>query len=151
MGLKRLRVGELLAMVGAACVIVSLFEPWYESAVGRLDAWDTFGPAVVLLIAAAGTALGLVVSAVTERSAALPVATAVWGVLLGLVAIIAAVVRVLERPDHATGVCAGAWLALAGAVAILLGSWQSLRDEHTSLYEPASEGSENGRRNLPAP
>jgi hypothetical protein len=151
MGLKRLRVGELLAMVGAACVIASLFEPWYESAVGRLDAWDTFGPAVVLLIAAAGTALGLVVSAVTERSAALPVATAVWGVLLGLVAVIAAVVRVLERPDHATGVCAGAWLALAGAVAILLGSWQSLRDEHTSLYEPASEGPENGRRNLPAP
>ena len=92
----------------------------------------------MLLILAARAALGLVVSAVTERSTALPVAAAVWSVLFGLVAVIAAVVRVLERPDHATSLCAGAWLALAGAVAILAGAWQSLRDERPSLYEPAA-------------
>jgi hypothetical protein len=51
--------------------------------------------------------------------------------------VIAAVVRVLERPDHATTLCAGSWLALAGAVAILAGAWQSLRDERPSMYEPA--------------
>jgi uncharacterized membrane protein HdeD (DUF308 family) len=62
----------------------------------------------------------------------------VWGVLFGLVAVIAAVVRVLERPDHATSLCAGAWLALVGAVAVLLGAWQSIRDERTSRYEPAA-------------
>jgi hypothetical protein len=50
--------------------------------------------------------------------------------------VIAAIIRVLERPDHATSVCVGAWLALAGAVAILVGAWQSLRDERPSLYEP---------------
>ena len=79
----------------------------------------------------------MVVSALTERSTALPVSTAVWCVLLGLVAVVAALVRVFERPDHATEVCLGAWLALAGAVAILLGAWQVLRDERPSLYEPA--------------
>ena len=138
MSLKRIRLGELLALAGAACVIVSLFEPWYQGAAGRLDAWDTFGPAVVLLLAAASAALGLLFSTVTERSPALPVAAAVCCVLLGLLAVVAAVVRVLERPDHATSLCAGAWLALAGAVAILAGAWQSLRDERPSMYEPAT-------------
>jgi hypothetical protein len=57
---------------------------------------------------------------------------------LGLAAVIAAVVRVLERPDDASSLAAGAWLALAGAVAILLGAWQTMRDEHGSLYEPAT-------------
>lgn len=137
MSLRRLRLGELVALAGAICVIVSLFEPWYENAFGKLSAWDTFGPAVVLLIAAAAAALGLVVSTITERSTALPVAAAVWSTLFGIVAVIAALVRVLERPDHATSLCAGAWLALAGAILMLAGSWQSLRDERTSLYEPA--------------
>jgi drug/metabolite transporter (DMT)-like permease len=137
MSLRRLRAGELLALVGAALVIVSLFEPWYEGAAGSLDAWDTFGAAVVLLIAAACAALALVVSTLGERSPALPVSLAVWSVLFGLIAVIAAVVRVLERPEQSTTLCVGAWLALAGAVAILAGAWQSLRDERTSLYEPA--------------
>ncbi len=135
--MKRLRFGELLALVGAICVIVSLFERSYEAPVGNLDAWDTFGPAVVLLLAAVCAALAMVVSALTERSPALPVSTAVWCVLLGLIAVIAAIVRVLERPDHATEVCFGAWLALAGAALILAGAWQALRDERPSLYKPA--------------
>jgi uncharacterized membrane protein YhhN len=130
-------VGELLAFAGAVCVIVSLFERNYENAGGTLDAWDTFGPAVVLLIVAATAALVLVISALTELSVALPVAAGVWSVVLGLVAVIAAGVRVLERPDHATSLCFGVWLALAGAVAILAGAWQSLRDERPSMYEPA--------------
>jgi uncharacterized membrane protein HdeD (DUF308 family) len=135
---RQFRIGELLALLGAACVVVSLFERSYEGPAGTLTAWETFGPAVVLLMAAACAGLALVVSALTERSTALPVSTAVWGVLLGLIAGVAAVVRVLERPDHATSVCVGVWLALAGALAILLGAWQALRDERTSLYPPAA-------------
>jgi uncharacterized membrane protein len=137
MSLRRLRLGELLALAGAICVIVSLLQPWYENSLGKLSAWDTFGPALVLLIAAAAAALGLVVSTITERSTALPVAAAVWSTLLGFVAVIAALVRVLERPEHASALCAGAWLALAGAVLMLVGSWQSMRDERGSMYEPA--------------
>lgn len=137
MSLRRLRLGELLALAGAICVIVSLFLPWYENSLLKLSAWDTFGPALVLLIAAAAAALGLVISTITERSTALPVAAGVWSTLLGFVAVIAAVVRVLERPEHATALCAGAWLALAGAILMLVGSWQSMRDERGSMYEAA--------------
>jgi uncharacterized membrane protein len=135
--IRRLRVGELLALAGAICIIVSLFERWYSGPIGNLDAWDTFGPAVVLILAATAAALAMVLSALTERTAALPVSTAVWCVLLGLLGVIAAVVRVLERPDHATDVCIGAWLALVGACAILAGAWLALRDERPSLYRPA--------------
>jgi uncharacterized membrane protein HdeD (DUF308 family) len=134
---RQLRLGELLALAGAICAIVSLFVRSYEGPIGTLDAWNTFGPAVVLLLAAIAGALAMVVSAVTERSTALPVSTAVWSVLLGLLAVIASLVRVFERPDHATEACIGVWLALAGSIAILLGAWLALRDERPSLYEPA--------------
>jgi uncharacterized membrane protein YedE/YeeE len=135
--LRRLRLGELLATAGAVCLVVSLTLPWYENAEGKLDAWSTFGPAVVLLILAAVAALALLLATIAERTPALPVAAAVWGVLFGLVGVVAAIVRVLERPDHATSLCAGAWLALVGAVMVLLGAWQSIGDERTSQYEPA--------------
>jgi uncharacterized membrane protein HdeD (DUF308 family) len=137
MNVRRLRVGELLALAGSILVVVSLLEPWYESPIGRLDAWDTFGPTIVLLLAALCAALAMIVSALAERSPALPVSTAVWCVPLGLFAVIAAVVRVLERPDNASALCAGPWLALAGAMGILVGAWLALRDERPNMYEPA--------------
>jgi prepilin signal peptidase PulO-like enzyme (type II secretory pathway) len=136
MRLGRLRAGEVLALLGALCVIVALTLPWYEDLEGKLDAWSTFGPAVVLLMLAALAALALVLATVTERSPALPVAAAVWSTLFGLIGLIAAVVRVLERPHNAISLCAGAWLALAGAVLVLAGSWQSIRDERTDCYPP---------------
>ena len=138
MSIRTVRWGELLAFAGAICVIVSLFVRSYEGPSGELDAWDTFGPAVVLLLAAAVGALWLLLVTLTERSSALPVAAAVWCVLLGLIAVVSALVRVLERPDHATRVCAGPWLTLVGALAILIGAWQSIHDERRSLYPPAS-------------
>jgi hypothetical protein len=135
--LRRLRSGELLAAAGVVCVIVSLLEPWYQGPAGKLDAWDTFGPGVALLLAATIAALALIVSTLAERTVAVPVAASVWSVLLGLVAVIAAIVRVLERPAHTTTLCVGAWLALAGAAAILVGAWLALRDERPSRYQPA--------------
>jgi drug/metabolite transporter (DMT)-like permease len=138
MSVRHLRVGELLAMVGAACVVVSLLVPWYDGAGLELDAWDTFGPAVVLLLAATSGALALVASTLVERTVALPVASAVWCVLLGLIALIAATVRVFERPEHTTSLSTGPWLALAGAAAILAGGWLALRDERPSQYAPSA-------------
>jgi hypothetical protein len=132
-----LRLGELLALAGALCVVFSLFLPSYEGTSGSLSAWETFGPATVLLLVAAAAALGLAASTVAERSTALPVAAAVWSTLFAILALIAAVVRVFERPDHASSVGAGAWLALAGAAAMLAGSWQSMRDERRGSYAPA--------------
>jgi len=133
-----MRTGELTALIGAVAAIVSLTLRWYETPGGSLTAWDTFGVAVVVLMLSALAALLLVFATVTERSTALPVAAAVWSTALGIAGVIAAIVRVLERPDAASALCAGAWLALAGAILILAGSWQSMRDERTGLYPPAT-------------
>ena len=135
----KLRIGELVVLGGVLCLVASLLEPWYQSPAGNLDLWDTFGPAAALLLAALSAALAMLVAALTEReSPALPVSSAVWCVLLGLVGLIAAIVRLLTRPDHATGLCSGAWLALAGTLLVLLGAWLALRDERPSRYRPAT-------------
>ncbi|MGH2853664.1 MAG: hypothetical protein ACRDLF_05680 [Solirubrobacteraceae bacterium] len=136
MSLRRLRAGELIALAGAVCLIVALTLPWYENAQGKLGAWATFGPAVALLLLAAAGAVALVLATVTERTTAIPVAAAVWSTLFGIVGCIAAIVRLLERPEHATELCAGTWLALVGALFVLIGSWQSMRDERPGLYPP---------------
>jgi len=138
MSLRRLRAGEYVAIVGCVCVVFSLLLPAYHSPIGNLDAWQTFGPAVALTLAALFAGLAMIVSAMTERSPALPIATAVWCVPVSLIAVIAAVVRVLERPDNASSVAAGAWLELVGTCVILMGAWLSMRDERTSLYSPAT-------------
>jgi hypothetical protein len=137
MRIARLRLGELMVLVGVIGVVVSLTLPWYENPQGKLDAWDTFGFGVLLLALAAALGLALVLATLTERSTALPVAAAIWSTLFGLLGVVAAVARLLERPDHAYRLCAGAWVALAGALLILAGSWQSLRDERTGLYSPS--------------
>jgi hypothetical protein len=137
MNLRQIRLGELVTAAGIALVIISLLRSWYETPAGNLDAWDTFGPAVALVLAALAAGLATVVSAVGERGPALPVSTAVWSVAVGLAGTVAAIVRVAERPQHATGLCAGAWLALAGTIAITLGAWLVLRDERGSLYDRA--------------
>jgi hypothetical protein len=138
MRLSRLRVGEILALTGAAGAIFALTLPWYENTGRTLDAFDMFGPAVVLLLLSAVVALVLVVATVTERSTALPVAAAIWSTFFGFVAVIAAIVRLLERPQGSTSLCAGAWVALAGALLIAVGSWESIRDERTRRYPPAN-------------
>lgn len=137
MRLTRLRVGELLVLLGAVGVVVALTLPWYENSEGKLSAWSTFGFGVLLLMLAAAVGFVLVAATVTERSTALPVAASVWSTLFGIVAVIAAIVRLFERPDHAFSLCSGGWVAFAGALLIAVGSWQSIRDEHTSLYPPA--------------
>lgn len=136
--MSRLRSGELVALAGIGLVVASLLEPWYQTPSGNLDLWDTFGVAAFLILVALAAGAAMVLAALTERRGpALAVATAVWCVPLGLLGLIASIVRLLERPGHASGLCVGAWLAFAGTLAILAGAWQVMRDERPSRYPPA--------------
>lgn len=139
--LRRLRVGELGALAGAICVIVSLTLPWYEASShagapgGQLDAWSTFDAAVVFLIIGCLAAIALTLANLFERSTALPVTAAVWATLFGFGAVIAAIVRLLFEPAGSSTLFAP-WLALIGSVAMMLGGWESMRDERPEIYEP---------------
>ena len=75
---------------------------------------------------------------ILQRSPALPVALAVWTTTVGLVAVVAVVVRVLVLPGAASERCYGLWLALAGTIGVLVAGWLSVRDERPFWGVPAS-------------
>jgi hypothetical protein len=87
---------------------------------------------------AALLALSLVAATILQRSPALPVALAVWTTTVGLVAVVAVVVRVLVLPGAASERCYGLWLALAGTIGVLVAGWLSVRDERPFWGVPAS-------------
>jgi hypothetical protein len=134
--LSRLRLGELLAVAGAVALAVLSFLPWYTSPSGDLTAWDNFGVVDVLVVAAVLVVLVLAITTVTERTPALPVASAVWTIVIGFVVSVAIAVALLAKPDHASGLQAGSWLSLLAGLAILAGGWQSIRDERLGAYAP---------------
>jgi hypothetical protein len=108
--MRRLRAGDWLAGAGGVAMIATV---WAGPAV----------PAVLLaLLALPGVALP--VAQATRRSPALPIALGVLTTTVGVVALLLALVRLLVRPGG------GAWIGLAGAVAMLAGAWLSMRAEH---------------------
>jgi hypothetical protein len=135
MNLTRLRLGELLALLGAVALAVLTFLPWYRGQAGDLNAWDNFGVVDVLIVIAVLVALTLAAATVTERGPALPIASAVWTTLVAFLAAVAILVGLLDKPDHAVGLRAASWLSLVAALAILAGGWQTMRDERTHKYD----------------
>ena len=104
---------------------------------GSLTAWNTFGPAVVLLMLAAVGGLALALATVTERTTALPVAAAIWGIFLGFVGTIARDRAPARAPRSRNRAVRRGVARVGGALAVLVGCWQSIRDERTELYTPA--------------
>ena len=137
MDLRRIRSGEAVTLVSAVALAVCTFLPWYRRAGVDLTAWNTFGAVNVLIVIAVLLGLGLVAAALTEHSTALPVAAAIWTTPWALAAAVGVLVRLIDRPEH-TGLRAFAWLALLFALGLFAGAWQTFRDDHRDLYEPAS-------------
>jgi hypothetical protein len=111
MKLVRVRPAEWLAGVAGVVLIASLFLGW-ASAV--LDV-------ILALLALAG--LALLVAQAARPSPALPTALSVLTILAGFVATIIVVVRLLAEGEG------GAWLGLAGALALLGAGWWSMATE----------------------
>jgi len=138
---RRLRPAELLALVAGVLLAVSLFLPWYEFAGVQHDAWNSLTVAELPAAGAALLALALVAATIMQRSPALPVALAVWTTTIGLVGVLAVVIRVIALPGAASERCYGLWLALAGASGVLVAGWLSMRDERPFWGVPASGAS----------
>ncbi len=115
----RIDGGGLLAAAGAVLLLVSLFLDWYEPGV---TAWTVFEALDLVLAAAAVTVLAFAArsfsrSPVGERAAA----------AAAVVAFVVVVSQLLDKPPAALeqGIEIGAWLALAGAALMLVGTLMS--------------------------
>lgn|GEM_PF-5967786 len=119
---RRLDIGPVLLVVGAAVLVVALFLRWY----GPLDAWAAF-ELVDLLLAALAVATGAIALAMLLPEADYLDRRALPWIVVAAFAIVA--VQLLNPPPAAGSgakLGTGAWLALAATVAMIAGAVLSL-------------------------
>ncbi|HYU59200.1 MAG TPA: hypothetical protein VEK39_00430 [Solirubrobacterales bacterium] len=118
---QRFNAGQLMVMIGAVALLVSLFLDWYEP---DLSAWEVFEVGDVVL---AGLAIAALAVALPMRlpDAAAPRALAEQRSLpwIGFAALAFVCVTLVSDPPAARGLSLefGAWLGLIGAVLLAAG------------------------------
>ncbi len=135
---RRLRQAELAALIAAPLLAVALFEPWFELSGVRHDAWSAVSATAVLAALSAAGGLTLVAVTLTQRSPSVPLAAAVFTVVLALISTVMIALAAASPPALETARCFGLWLALAGSLGVLLSAWFSLRDERPFRGVPVS-------------
>jgi hypothetical protein len=120
---NRLRLGEGIAGVCAVLLLVVMFLPWYDiggslppglrqtvrniGAASGLDltrnAFESFAVIDIVMLAAIVAAVGLLVLALTQRSVALPVAASVIVTVLGALATVLVLYRLINEPGFTIG------------------------------------------------
>lgn len=135
MDLRRLRLGEWIALAGGVLLVVSLFMPWYDDVSGfrALSIID------VLLVLVAAVGIALAVLQATQTTPALPVAFGVLSVVTGAIGVLLVVFRLIDSPGDVGGPTSGAWLGLVAAVAIIAGGWRAIANEHVPHLPPGPE------------
>lgn len=128
MDLRRLRAGEWIAGAAGLALLVSLFLSWYDGRSG----WESLGILDVILAFVALNALAIPFVTASYRVPALPLAHQSLTVLIGIVALLLVVGRVLNIPDWADGREGGLWVALLATLGVVAGGMLAMRDERRS-------------------
>jgi prepilin signal peptidase PulO-like enzyme (type II secretory pathway) len=148
---RRLRLGELVAGAAALLLFIDMFLKWYgfegenlARAAGfstTISAWRAFDFIDILLFLVVLVTIGLVVLSATARTPALPVAASVIVTVLGLVAALFVLYRIVNQPGPNDFVNAsyGAYLGLVLCLGIALGGYMAMRDEGTSLADARAQ------------
>jgi hypothetical protein len=135
----RLRSGELLAGAGALVLLAALFLDWVGP-VGE-SGWSSLGWLTLLFaLGAVLAAAWLLLATAVARPITHVMTAAVIASVLGPLALIVLAIRTaIAQPgaDAATSIEGGAYVGLAGAVALAVGAWWSLADERTDAPESA--------------
>jgi hypothetical protein len=121
---ERINAGQILVVVGAVALFVSLFLNWYEgpfAGEGALSAWTAFELLDVVLAGLALVAIAAAVPILREGPATL--ISSRWLPWLGLAAFVLVAVTLLNDPPGARdrGLEPGAWIGLAGAALLAVG------------------------------
>jgi hypothetical protein len=121
---ERINAGQILVVVGAVALFVSLFLNWYEgpfAGEGALSAWTAFELLDIVLAGLALVAIAAAVPILREGPATL--ISSRWLPWLGLAAFVLVAVTLLNDPPGARdrGLEPGAWIGLAGAALLAVG------------------------------
>jgi uncharacterized membrane protein len=131
--LVRLRAGEWLAAVAAIAIPITLALPWYGARAREetVTGFESFTVIDVLILLAAAVGLTLSILQATQESPSLPVAFGVLTVMVGVIAALLALYRLINEPgpDEFLDVRLGAWLGLAATAALTAGGWLSIANE----------------------
>jgi hypothetical protein len=149
MDLRRLRAGEWIGAASGAALLASLFLPWYEGERTDLTGWQALTAIDLVLALTAAAAVALLVVTATQRVPAVPVMMDALVTLAGIMAAVLVVIRVFDTPAGAAGRDWALWLALAGALGIVLGGTIAMRDER--LSPPGKQTDASGRPAPPPP
>jgi hypothetical protein len=126
-------------------LIVSLFLPWYDTAALGIEdddvgsGFEAFAVIDILLVLVAGVGIALAVLQATQTTPALPVAFGVLTVVIGAIGVLLVIFRLIDSPGDVGGPAAGAWLGLVAAVAITVGGWRAIANEHVPHLPPGPE------------
>jgi hypothetical protein len=147
MTLARLRLPEWIALAAATALTVLSFTGWYSGPRGgEITAWEAFTVLDLFLALPVLCGFALAATAATRVSPALPLACAVIGFVLGVLAILSLLVRFADQPgpDRMVEVAGGGWLGLASLILLTAALWASMRietpapvvDAHRAPVEP---------------
>jgi heme A synthase len=141
--LHKVRPGDVLAGLGGVALLVVMFVPWYgflegaytgtrDIAANNTDqsAWQALHVTLVPLVLLALLGIALLVTTAFERTSAYPVAAQVLTALVGTIASVWILIRLLNPPgpNFAADRLWGAWAGTALVLAITAGAWWSMRD-----------------------
>jgi hypothetical protein len=142
----RINGGQVLVVVGAAALIVSLFFDWFEP--GH-SAWRVFEIVDLLLAVLAVAALMIAIGAALAPDGPLAAGSSRWLTAAGVAALVIVAEALINHPPAATGRAAetGAWIALAGAGALTVGGVLSAtRVSLVITFRPREHGGESRGR-----
>jgi hypothetical protein len=159
---RRLRFGELIAGVSGFVLFISLFLSWYGINIrflgagvsANFNAWDAFSLIAIILFLVSVVAMGLAVMKALGQKVALPVAPSVVTAALGALAVILILFRLLVHPADHLGLRYGIFIGLLAAIGVLVGGYQAMREEGTTLEDAKAQAeaavSARGSNNPPA-
>jgi hypothetical protein len=136
-------LAELVAAAGAAMLIVSLFLPWASGGGVEQSGWELWTMGDVFLLIVALAALGLALTGGRFGLFRPDMSLRAAADLLGVVATVLLVwLLAFDFPDGATRE-AGAFLALAGAIAVACGAGDYSVLRGAPLFPRTGDGSDD--------
>lgn len=157
MKLERLRGGDLVAGVGGAFLVVTLFLPWFgkvspfcaplagHSCGHNFSAWRVFHATDIVLLAAGLAGIGMALLAAGSSKTDFQITSAAVTVPIGLLATILVVYRLIN-PVGSLDPRVGIYLGLVGCVAVTYGSWRAIRNDQPSRVAPPARRQRASRR-----